>query len=335
MSEIVSGADARVHTNPVYPGYFADPFVWLFGGEYYAVGTGPKESGGQIGEAQIAAGAMSANTRLFPLLRSDDFVTWHFAGGALAPPGDASLGDTFWAPEVAHHDSIFYLYYSTGFLDARHHLRVATSSHPMGTYVDAGIALTDLKRIPFAIDPSPFQDDDGTWYLFYATDFLDCEAGARAGTALVVDRMESMTRLAGEPRVVLRASADWQRFQSGRTMYGAEWDWHTLEGPFVRKRNGRYYCLYSGGRWDTANYGVDFCVADSVRGPYSDAGVESGPRVLRGVPGHVIGPGHCSVVTGPDGVTDYLAYHAWNPGMTVRTMRLDPLQWTPDGPRVS
>jgi hypothetical protein len=57
--------------------------------------------------------------------------------------------------------------------------------------------------------------------------------------------------------------------------------------------------------------------------------------VLRGLPGHVIGPGHCSVVTGPDGVTDYLAYHAWNPGMTVRTMRLDPLQWTPDGPRVS
>ena len=37
---------------------------------------------------------------------------------------------------------------------------------------------------PFAIDPHPFQDADGRWYLFYATDFLDTEGGARAGTAL-------------------------------------------------------------------------------------------------------------------------------------------------------
>jgi len=44
-------------------------------------------------------------------------------------------------------------------------------------------------------------------------------------------------------------------------MYGRVWDWHTLEGPFVRKHDGRYYCFYSGGRWETESYGVDYGVA--------------------------------------------------------------------------
>jgi beta-xylosidase len=320
------------YTNPVYAEYLGDPFVWSAGGEYYAVGTGHVEAAGQIEEAEEAFAAMNAELRLFPLLRSDDFVSWHRVGGALLPPDDPALGETFWAPEVACHEGRYFLYYSVGFADTRHHLRVATADHPMGPFVDAGVALTDVSRTPFAIDPSPFQDDDGAWYLFYATDFLDCDGGYRPGTALVVDRMESMTRLAGDPRVVLRATADWQRFQSDRTMYGAVWDWHTLEGPCVRKRDGRYFCLYSGGRWDSGGYGVDFGVSDSVLGPYSNAGCESGPRVLRGVPDHVVGPGHCSVVTGPDRVTDYIVYHAWNPGMTERTMRIDRLDWTPGGP---
>src|SRR5688572_32600687 len=40
-----AGAPARevreiAYTNPVYPEYFADPFVWKFDGVYYAIGTG-------------------------------------------------------------------------------------------------------------------------------------------------------------------------------------------------------------------------------------------------------------------------------------------------------
>ena len=42
--------------------------------------------------------------------------------------------------------------------------------------------------------------------------------------------------LAGERRTVLRASADWQILKRERPMYGAVFDWHTLEGPFVVKR---------------------------------------------------------------------------------------------------
>ena len=307
-------------TNPVYGSYFADPFVWKSGETYYAIGTGALEASGQtIG-------------KIFPVLHSEDFIHWSFASNAMIRP-DPAFGTHFWAPEIAVHDNQFYLYYSVGRADKCHQLRVAISDSPQGPYHDSGRALLDPENCPFAIDPHPYRDDDGQRYLFYARDFLDVTPKARAGTALAVARMKSMTELENEGGVVVRAHSDWQRFQADRPMYDAIWDWHTIEGPFVRKHDGRYFCFYSSGRWETENYGVDYCVADHVEGPYSDEGNESGPRVLRTVPHEVLGPGHCSIVTGPDGETEYVVYHAWDPEMKARRMFLDRLLWTPDGPR--
>ena len=67
-------------------------------------------------------------------------------------------------------------------------------------------------------------------------------------------------------------------------------------------------------------------------GPYSDAGNETGPRVLRSVPGYVMGPGHNSIVFAADGKTEYIVYHAWPKNMAARQMYLDKLIWTADGP---
>src|SRR5207244_11201338 len=131
----------------------------------------------------------------------------------------------------------------------------------------------------------------------------------------------------GEGTVVLRARSDWQRFESERSMYGRVWDWHTLEGPAVCKHDGNYYCFYSGGRWENDTYGVDYGVADKIIGPYSDAGNEKGPRVLRSVPHHVIGPGHNTILKRPDDETDYIVYHAWDPDMKARRMFSYDLTW--------
>jgi GH43 family beta-xylosidase len=317
---MVTSAAKPVHANPVYGSYFADPFVWKFDDVYYAIGTGELEATGQ------------AIGKVFPLLQSTDFFQWSFASNALIKP-DPALGNHFWAPAVACADGRFYLYYSVGHGDKNHQMRVAMSDSPQGPYKDLGTTLLDPKDCSFAIDPHPFQDDDGRWYFFYARDFLDHSPEARAGTALMAAPMRSMTQLEDEGVPVLRARSDWQRFQSGREMYGRVWDWHTLEGPAVCKHDGRYFCFFSGGRWENETYGVDYGVADRVMGPYSDAGNEEGPRVLRTVPNRVIGPGHNTVVTGPHHETDYIVYHAWDPGMKARRMFLDELLWTPDGPR--
>jgi beta-xylosidase len=308
-----------IHTNPVYGSYFADPFVWKQGDTYYAIGTGELEANGKtIG-------------KIFPLLQSADFFQWAPAGSALIRP-DAALGANFWAPAVAFADEKFYLYYSVGHEDKNHQLRVAVSDSPQGPYKDLGKTLIDPRKCAFAIDPHPFQDEDGAWHMFYARDFLDASETARPGTALVVARMKNMTELAEDQVVVLRPHRDWQRFQADRPMYGSTYDWHTLEGPCLVKHEGQYFCFFSAGRWENETYGVDYAVADNILGPYSDAGNEKGPRVLRTVANHVIGPGHNTIAKGPDGI-DYIVYHAWDKDIKARRMFIDELTWGPEGPR--
>jgi beta-xylosidase len=301
----------QTYTNPVYPEYFADPFVLRHEGRYYAYGTG---------------GRPTLEGRAFEVLRSDDLVHWESVGGALELLGHEGAQD-YWAPEVAFDGQRFFMYYSAGIGDKGHQLRVATSDRPEGPFRDEGVVLT--PEDPFTIDASPFQDTDGQWYLFYARDFLD---GERVGTALSVDRLVTMTQLAGEPRTVLRATADWQIFKAGREMYGQIHDWYTLEGPFVVQRDGRYWLFYSGGAWEEPNYGVSYAVANHPLGPWTEV-THEGPALLRSVPGRVVGPGHNSVVTGPDG-EDYIVYHAWDAEKTARRMCIDRVEWTPDGPRL-
>ncbi len=299
------------YTNPIYAGYFADPFVLEHRGMYYAYGT---------------SGRPTLDGRAFEVLRSLDLVSWTSVGGALEPP-EGLHGRDYWAPEVAFHEGTLYLYYSAGVEDKGHQLRVASAKSPEGPFHDLGFVLTGDD--PFTIDAHPFRDDDGQWYLFYARDFLD---GERVGTALAVAKLSEMVRLVGEPRTVLRATADWQIFRRDREMYGAVYDWYTLEGPFVRKHGGRYYMFYSGGAWEEPNYGVSYAVAESPLGPYVEPKGD-GPTLLRSRPG-VVGPGHNSVVRGPGG-TDWLVYHAWDSRRTGRRMCLDRLTWTPDGPRTA
>ena len=297
------------YTNPVYAQSFADPFVLRVGDGYVAYGTG-----------RIVDG------RAFEVLRSSDLVHWTSVGGALEPPADLDATD-FWAPEVAAHDGRWFMYYSGGVGDAGHLLRVAVADAPEGPFRDQGLVLTPDER--FAIDPHPFRDADGQWYLFYAHDVLE---GDRVGTTVAVDRMLDMTRLEGHPRTLLRATDDWQLFRRDREMYGRVADWHTLEGPFVVARDGRYFLLYSGGAWEEPSYGVSYAVADAPLGPYHEP--VTGPAILRTRPDAVLGPGHNSVVAGPDGA-DWIVYHAWDVGRTARRMCIDRLAWGPDGPERS
>jgi hypothetical protein len=141
-----------------------------------------------------------------------------------------------------------------------------------------------------------------------------------------------MTRLAGERATVVRPHAQWQLYERRREWYGRVWDWYTVEGPFVREHDGRYYCFYSGGAWKEPNYGVSYAVADHPMEPFVSTPGADGPNLLRTRPGQVIGPGHASVVHAPDNAHEYIVYHAWDPQHTKRLMRIDRLDWSVEGP---
>ena len=312
---------ARTYTNPVYASDVPDPSVKKFGKFYYVFGT--------TGNQRLADG------RIFSLLRSSDLVHWESLGGALVAPSD-NPNFQYWAPEITEDHGRYYLYYAQGDTAPEHFvLRVGVSDQPQGPYTDSGTILQDCETNRFTIDPYPFRDDDGQWYLFYACNFPFESSSLHAGTGIAVDRLVDMSRLGCDRHVVVRAAYDWTLFESNRWMevYHQKFDWHTIEAPCVVKHAGKYYCFYSGANWQTSRYGVDYVVAEHPLGPYRGAGDHA--RVLHGVPGEVRGPGGATIVTGRDGKTQYMVYHAWNRQMTQRQLCVDKLDWTPEGPRAT
>ena len=275
------------YTNPVYPHSFPDPFVLKFNGEYFAYCTGDSPEG-----------------NVFGVLRSRDLIEWEKIGGAMRRLDNES--PFYWAPEVTYSNGTFYLYYSVGNEELME-IRLATSKVPFGGFEDAGIRLTSED---FAIDPHVFKDGDGKRYLFYATDFLE---HTHIGTGVVADRMISWHELAGSPVPVVRAKYDWQVYDPRREEKGGV-RWHTVEGPFVLERKGKKYLMFSGGNWKQPSYGVGFAVTEEIERAeeweqFCD-GVAVAP-VLRSVEQKLVGPGHNSVVRGPDNRQFYCVYHFW------------------------
>src|SRR5436190_16589123 len=294
-----------VYQNPVYNRSFPDPFVLKFAGIYYAFSTGHSSDG-----------------RVFSMLRSEDLVSWEEMAGAMAPL--AQDHPCYWAPEVTYSNGKFYLYYSVG-NEKLMEIRVAVSDRPSGGFVDAGIKLTNEE---FAIDAHVARDDDGVWYMFYATDFLN---HTHIGTGTVVDRMLDPYTLAGDPRPVTRAKFDWQIYDAARKEKGGV-RWHTVEGPFVLKHKGLYYEMFSGGNWQNISYGVSYAVSNKILADdeweqFSD-GIQTLP-ILRTIPGEVVGPGHNCVAVGPNGRDLFCIYHYWSNG--ERVLAIDRMDYAGGG----
>lgn len=294
----------KSYTNPVSGRPFPDPFVLKYRGTYFAYCTG-----------------LAADGRVFGRMRSPDLVEWHDLDGAMKPL-DIPYPH-YWAPEVTQHNGKFYLYYSVG-NEKLMEIRVAVADAPDGDFLDAGMRLTDEE---FAIDPHVVIRD-GVWYMFYATDFLD---HSHIGTGTVVDLMLDPFILSKSAQPVTRAKYDWQVYDPAREEKGGV-RWHTVEGPFVLERKGLNYQMFSGGNWQNETYGVSYAVSPSIMHgdeweQHSD-GVNVLPA-LRTVPGRVLGPGHNSVVSGPNNRELYCVYHRW--AGNDRVMAIDRIDFSGPG----
>ncbi len=294
---------SATYLNPVYSRNFPDPFVLKYCGEYWAYCTG-----------------FWHDNRCFGILHSRDLVHWRELAGAMEPLPDG--WPEYWAPEVTYDNGRFYMYYSVG-NEEHMQIRVAVAEHPAGPFIDSGRRLTTED---FAIDAHVFIDDDGTRYLFYATDFLE---HSHIGTGTVRDQLLDPWTLAGQPRPVTRACYDWQVYDPQRAEKGGV-RWHTVEGPFVLKHKGRYYQMFSGGNWKNVTYGVSFATSDNLATPDEWLQECDGERVLpilRTLPGQIVGPGHNSVVRGPDNLQLFCVYHRWVQDNSGRLLSIDRLDW--------
>jgi GH43 family beta-xylosidase len=301
---------SQFYTNPVYSRTCPDPYILKYRGQYWCYYTG-----------------LAADGRAFGILYSPDLLNWIELGGAMDPlPGDHSC---YWAPEVVYDNGSFYMYYSVG-NETQMEIRVAVAKSPGGLFVDSGKRLTSEQ---FAIDAHVFTDEDGQRYLFYATDFLE---HSHIGTGTVVDRMLNLYELAGRPQPVTRARFDWQVYDRQRKEKGGV-RWHTVEGPFVMKHRGRYYQMFSGGNWQNLSYGVSYATSPTLLNSQEWDQHCDGERVLpilRTLPEQgIIGPGHNSVVRGPDNLQQFCVYHRWVEGANgelERVLAVDRLEWAGD-----
>src|SRR5919202_6456612 len=136
-------------------------------------------------------------------------------------------------------------------------LGLARATSPLGPFVWDDEPLVDR----WSIDGHPFRDDDGTMWLFYNVRTED-EPGWNGlpGTGTVCDRLREPDRLAGRSSIVTFPSQRWEGNAAG--------DWFWNEAPYVLKRRGSYFQMYSGGFFEEDTYAIGCAVARQVDGPW-------------------------------------------------------------------
>ena len=300
MSVLGSAARARASTSQaqVFPRRLstgcpvADPFCIRTKEGWYLTGT------------QHARGV---EDRRFTLFFSPDLRAWRDLGAILVRPEyEGSHRANYWAPEFLEHDGQFYFYYTAdSFGDPeRRFVRVASSNHLTGPYLDSGERLVSRP----SIDGHPHFCEGGDGCLFYCGNEGNPDVGQ-----LLVDRFVSPVKLENRPR---RVFPDEQ----------VEWE----EGPFVIQRLGFYYLFSSMGNWRDGTYHVRVARSRTIDGPWERLQQSGAPyAVLRTVEGQW-GPGHNSVFHGPGGEW-WICYHAWDAKKTGRYPWIAPIHWDARG----
>ena len=266
------------YTNPIIDRYMADPNMVFENGYYYLINSHESDDG-----------------RYLPIHKSKDLVNWEFIRGAVEKGDSISWNyENFWAPEVIKIDGFYYLYYTaspgTTPGNTGNHVGLAIADNIEGPYEDVGRVLPHSS-----IDGHPFIDDDGTMYMYYTIEYGNIDS-LTAGQ-IYVDKMLSPTEVAGNP-VQLISHHKWQ------------------EGPWILKRNRKYFLTYSVGGWDGPTYHVRYAIGENPMGPFE----EQQNKILE-TNEVVKGPGHHSLFQAYG--KNWIVYHGWDTAYTARYPRLD------------
>ena len=194
------------------------------------------------------------------LLSTADLVTWKDHGSIFRVKDFAWATHWAWAPDCVYANGKYYLFLPVD----RTKIGVAMGDRPEGPFKDAiGKPLVDNAVLPNAgpepIDPAVLLDDDGQAYLYF---------GCRNLRIVKLDA--SLTKLAGalQTGVVLDPQGQPVPVAAPDTQPALPMGYG--EAPFVFKRAGKYYLVYSNG-WAPESTQV-YATADRPMGPFTYAG---------------------------------------------------------------
>ena len=245
-----------------------------------------------------------AEQTTFECWSSADLTQWTNEGVILRF-ADVGWSTNFaaWAPSCAERDGKYYLYFSAG--DGAG-LGVAVADAPTGPFRDA-IGRPLVGYYPHGaqpIDAHCFQDDDGRAYLYFGGH----------GVCVVAPLTPTMCAFNRDFRNITPAP-------------------DYVEGPFMIKRQGLYYLMWSEGGWADHTYRAAYGIGSSPFGPF-----EYGGKILENDLAVARGAGHHSVLRLP-GTNDewVICYHRRPLAETDanhRVVCLDRLTFRADGSMV-
>ncbi len=256
---------------------------------------------------------------------SRDLVHWVRNSNNIYKETSKTWGAAFswWAPEVEEYQGKYYLYYTVK-KKTTNSLRigVAVSNSPEGPFID--VYNHPLFDFGYAvIDANVFIDDNSKKYLYYVRDCSEnIVNGNHESHIYVIELSSNMLSVVGSPTLLLRPSQPWE-MKSGPDYY-----WN--EGPYVFKRGGRYYLMYSANYYNSRDYGVGYAISQNPRGPFTKSGYNP---VLHNVTG-VSGPGHNSAAFSPDNSERFIVYHTHKnatQGNGERQVCIDRMNFRADG----
>ena len=292
---IVSGCaqTGKTSGNPVFEGWYADPEAIVYGNECWIFPTYS-----DFYEKQDHFAAFS----------SKDLVTWEKHPDILKKEDVSWVEKAMWAPSVIHANGKYYFFFGANDIQSNEEtggIGVAVADRPEGPYKDALGKPLIGKIINGAqpIDQFVFRDDDGTYYMYYGG----------WGHCNVVKLSEDLLSLVP--------------FEDGQTYKSVTPEGY-VEGPFMMKKDGKYYFMWSEGGWTGPDYRVAYAISDSPFGPFKriDTILQQDPSIANGA-------GHHSVIRDRKG-DYYIVYHRRPNGDTHGNHRhtcIDKLEFDENG----
>jgi hypothetical protein len=304
--------------------YTADPSAHVFEGRIYIYGSHDIE--GTTPEDDMGSHFEMRDYQVLSMDSVGGPVTVHPVGLDVAnvPWAEKQM----WAPDAAHSNGTYFLYFPAKDSAGVFRIGVATGTRPEGPFQ----ARPQPMEGSYSIDPTVFTDDDGQSYMYFGGIWggqLQCwTTGEYDANCTRTDHQED-DRPALMPKVA-KLSGDMLEFaepprdavitdEQGQPLLGGDHDRRFFEAAWVHKYNGRYYLSYSTG--DT--HFISYAVGDTPYGPFAFRG-----RVLEPVQGWT---NHHSIVE-VDGRW-YLFYHdtQLSDRTHLRNIKVTELTHNPDG----
>lgn len=258
--------------------YTADPSAHVFDGKIYIYPSHDYEAG--IPQDDLGSHFDMKDYHVFSMEGPDSEVVDH---GVVLDVKDVPWAKRqMWAPDAAHKDGKYYLYFPAKDDEDIFRIGVATSDSPSGPFTPEAEPI----KGSYSIDPAVFKDDDGTYYMYFGGiwggQLQRWHTGEYEHDGSVTDLGKD-----DEPSInarIAKMSDDMLQFaepvkevvildENGEPILGGDHDRRFFEAAWVHKYNGTYYFSYSTG--DT--HYIAYATGDNPYGPFTYQGVILNP----------------------------------------------------------